>query len=155
MVYSWTFITFFFKLSSWVYYLTIREIAAIFAYAMATDLIESLLILVGIVLLYLLVPARTIKDDFAVRGTWLAISCLALLMLYLIPLSSFDRELIDPVLWILITISISLLFTFFFSHLRLLRHFALLISERMVSFSILFTPLSVISMVVIVIRLIG
>ena len=51
LVYSWTFITFFYKLPSWINYLKFNEIAVIFAYSMSTDAFESLLFLGEIILL--------------------------------------------------------------------------------------------------------
>ena len=152
MIYSWTFITFFFKLSSWVYYLTFGEIADIFTYAMVTDLFESMALLLGLLLLCLLLPATFLKDDFRIRGTWLAIGFLGTLMVYLVPAFGIRDRGINPGLWLAGAILLTVSLTVFFSRLRFTRRFAHFITDRMIVFLVIFTPLSVISLLALVVR---
>ena len=152
MIYSWTFITFFYKLSSWLYNLTFGEISVIFAYAMAVDLFESMLFLVVILLLSLLLPTTFLKDDFKIRGTWLAISIIGMLVIYIIPSLGVQRRVTSPGLWLVTSIFLAALFTLFLSRLRIMRRFAVFITDRMMVFLIIFTPLSVISLLVLFVR---
>jgi len=152
MIYSWTFLTFFYKLSSWVYHLTTNEIANIFTYAMVVDWFESVLILGGILFLCLLLPAAFLKDDFTIRGTWLVISYIGTLMIYLIPSLNIKRWVESPGLWFIITVFLTTLFTIVLSHISVMRRFALFISDRMTVLLLIFMPLSVISCFIIVIR---
>jgi hypothetical protein len=68
-VYGWTLGWFFWKLNSWLYYLTAGEILTILAYALATNLLESLLLLAPAVGLSLALPRRWFLDQFAARGS--------------------------------------------------------------------------------------
>jgi len=153
MIYSWTFITFFFKLSSWVYYLTIGEIANIFTYAMVTDLFESLVLLFGLVLSCLLLPPTFLKDDFRIRGTWIVISFFGTLMVYLIPIFGIRNRGINPMFWLVAAIALTAILTIIFSRISFTRRFADFITDRMTVFLFIFTPLSVISFFILVIRI--
>lgn len=68
-IYSWTILWFFWKLSSWVYYLTAGEILTILAYALAVNFVESLLVLSALLLLALLLPRRWFLEEFQARAT--------------------------------------------------------------------------------------
>lgn len=154
LVYSWTFLTFFYKLSSWIYYLTGVEIAIIFTYAMTVDFFESLLILGGILLLYRLLPKVLVKSDFVAHGTWMSISYLSMLMAYFIPSFGLSAKVVNPVVWFVIAVACAVLLSVVFSRLTSMRNFANLIAERTAAFLIIFMPLSVISIVLTVFRLI-
>jgi hypothetical protein len=119
---------------------------------MVVDLLESIAVLGGIILLCLLLPATFLKDDFLVRGTWLAISFIGILMVYLIPALDVKRWVASPGLWFLITVLLSTLLTILFSRLRIMKRFAFFFSDRTTVFLFFFTPLSVIALLIIVIR---
>jgi hypothetical protein len=154
LVYSWTFITFFYKLSSWVYYLTGVEIAIIFAYAMTVDFFESLLILSGIILLYLFLPTFFVKSDFVVYGTWMAIGYLSVLMAYFIPFFGFSTKVVNPAVWLVISVASAVLLTMVLSRLTFMRKFANQVADRTVVFLLFSFPISVISIVTTVLRII-
>jgi len=154
MVYSWTFITFFFKLSSWVYYLTIGEIANILTYAMVTDFLESTVILSGLLLLCLLLPPTLLKEDFRIRGTWLTTVFFGTLMVYLVPIFNIRGRGIDPGVWLVGAVFLAVILTIIFSRLSFTRRFAHFIADRMTVFLIIFTPLSVLSFLILVIRVV-
>jgi hypothetical protein len=152
IVYSWTFITFFYKLSSWLYNLTIGEISVIFAYAMAVDLFESMLFLVVILLLSLLLPNTFLVDDFKIRGSWLAISFIGMLVIYLIPALGVQQRVTSPGLWLVTSVFLAALFTLFLSRLRIMRRFTVFLTDRMMVFLVIFTPLSAISISALFVR---
>ena len=154
MIYSWTFITFFFKLSSWIYYLTAKEISIVFAYAMVVDLFESILFLGGLLVLCLLLPANFLIDEFPVRGAWFVISFLGMLMVYLIPSIDIKQWIANPGVWIIISVFVTIILTAIFSYLNVTKRFAFFILDRMIVFLAIYMPLSVISLVVITIRLV-
>jgi len=51
LVFSWTLFTSFYKLPSWMFYLTLGQIASVYAYAFSVDLLESILVKAGVLLL--------------------------------------------------------------------------------------------------------
>jgi hypothetical protein len=153
IVYSWTLITFFYKLPSWINYLKINEIAVIFAYSMSTDALESLLFLGEIILLYYLLSPVLFKYDFQIHGTWLAISFIGTLMVYFLPFSKSIQMTIDPGFWILFSILFAILFSIIPSHVKFFRTVAIFLSERTTIFLWIFSFLSIISLLVLGIRL--
>jgi hypothetical protein len=153
MIYSWTMITFFYTLPSWIKYLTVKEIVIIFAYAMIVDLFESIMVLAGFLFLYFLLPKSLLKEDFAIHGTWLAISCLGVLMLYFVPSLDLEHQIKNPWLWLVITFFLAILSTIFFSRLSFMKKFAHFFLDRMPAFLVIFAPVSVISLLIITIYL--
>ena len=153
MVYSWTLMTFFYNLPSWMMYLTVKEIIIILSYAMSIDLFESLMVLGGLLFLYLLSPKTLLKDDFAIRGTWLAVAYLGMLMLYFFPSPDIKQWIRSPWLWIGITFLVAILSTVFISRLSFMRKIALLLLDRMPAFLVIFIPISIASLLIITIYL--
>ena len=65
LVYSWTLFTSFYKLPSWMFYLTIWQILSVYAYAFSVNLLESILALTGILILeFTLFLAFKKKEEF-------------------------------------------------------------------------------------------
>ncbi len=153
MVYSWTIITFFYGLPSWMMYLTTKEILIIFSYAMSIDLFESLIILGGLLVLYLLSPQALLKEDFSTKGTWLAISYLGMLMLYFSPSLGINQWIGNPWLWAFITCCVAILFVMFISRLGFMKKIAYILLDRMPVFLGIFIPISVISFFIVTIHL--
>jgi hypothetical protein len=153
MVYSWTLLTFFYNLPSWMMYLTVKEITIIFSYAMSTALLESLIVLGGLLFLYLISPKALLKKDFAIRGAWLAIVYLGMLMLYFFPSIDIKQYIRNPWLWIVITFFIAILFAAFISRLRAMKKFVLLLLDRTPAFLVIFIPISIVSLLIVTIHL--
>jgi len=153
MVYSWTLITFFYSLPSWMMYLTVKEILVIFSYAMSIDLFESLIVLGGLLVLYLLSPKALLKEDFTTKGTWLAISYLGMLMLYFSPSLGINQWIGNPWLWAFITCCVTILFVMFVSRFSFMKKIACILLDRMPVFLVIFIPISIVSFLVITIYL--
>jgi hypothetical protein len=67
-VHSWSILGFLNKLSAFILYFRVPEIAEVFAFMMASALLESLLITAVLVLLTLLLPASWLREDFAYKS---------------------------------------------------------------------------------------
>lgn len=68
LCFSWTIIGFFNKLSSFLLYFTLGEIAAVFAYMMAFALLESLVVTGILVLISVILPSGWLRDGFGYKG---------------------------------------------------------------------------------------
>ena len=79
---GWTIAAFMWKLSAWLLLLNLGEIVTIFSYAMAANLMESLLILSLLLAMAVLLPAHILRDKFAVRGSLLALALIGALMAF-------------------------------------------------------------------------
>ncbi|HEX9333404.1 MAG TPA: hypothetical protein VF896_16045 [Anaerolineales bacterium] len=69
LVYSWTSIAFFWKVPSWLYFLTLGEIAVVLSYLLVSSLLEATIILFIFLLASLTLPSRWLSDKFLVRGS--------------------------------------------------------------------------------------
>src|SRR5574339_944834 len=79
---GWTILAFLWKLPAWLLLLNLGEILTIFAYAMTANLLETLAVLFTLLLLCFFLPSRFLREDFAVRGSILAIGLIGSLMAF-------------------------------------------------------------------------
>jgi len=75
LVYGWTILWFFWKLPSWLFFMTIGEILGVVAYAMSMNLLESLCVVLIPVLLSVALPQKWFYDKFVVCGAALRWCC--------------------------------------------------------------------------------
>jgi hypothetical protein len=69
LIYGWAVVAFIWKVPSWLYFLSVGELMAIFTYTLASSLIESTLILVFLLVAALVLPVQSLSAKFATRGT--------------------------------------------------------------------------------------
>ncbi len=80
ILYAWTLLWFFWKLPGWLFMLSVGNILGALAYALATNLAESLLVLSGVLALAWILPGRWFRDVFVARGAALCMAGLAYAM---------------------------------------------------------------------------
>lgn len=142
MLAGWTITAFLWKLSAWLLLLNLVEIATIFAYAMAVNFLESLLMLLLLLGASVLLPAASLRDDFAARGTILAVGLITAMMAFVGFEMQFGIET-GSLLWV-VPLVVLLLTAFLltrFSQRPSLRFAALWLSDRVVIFLFLLMPL--------------
>jgi len=153
-VFAWTITIWLWKLPSWLNYLTPGEVAGIFSYAMMTALIESLLILCLLLLLCLVLPLRSFRDQFVVRGTWLAVG-LAVCVLgngVWRGMTRYTYAEISLILWSLVGLIFIVALTFVSVKVRFMAQAAIWLSDRLTVFLLVFIPLSLLSLLVVIAR---
>jgi hypothetical protein len=69
LIFGWASITFFWKVPSWLYFLSLGEIAAILAYTFASSLLECTIILLLFLFASLVLPSPWLAKKFAVRAS--------------------------------------------------------------------------------------
>jgi hypothetical protein len=79
---GWTITAFLWKLSAWLLFLNLAEIFTVFSYAMAANLIESLILLFLLLILCVVLPAYSLRDKFVVRGTILSVGSIGAMTAY-------------------------------------------------------------------------
>jgi hypothetical protein len=153
LVYGWTLVIFFWKLPSWVMFLTLDEILVNLAYAMTAALLESLAVLGLFLLLSILLPAAMMKDVFVTRGTVAALIGLGSIMLYMYRFSEVGYSFLDDLLlWNLSSLALTLLLTFLAPRLNFIVRLAAWTSDRVTVFVYLFLPISALSLIVVLYR---
>jgi hypothetical protein len=152
-VYSWTLLWFFWKLNGWLVYLNLEEIGVILIYALATNLLESLVVLGVPVLIGILLPARLYMDQFIARSTaWLlpGLSYLVFAAFQFEGRSKFHQSLIVqagiPVVFFMA------IFIYATVKWQTARKLFEGIADRSTIFIYFFLPISVISLVIVIVR---
>jgi hypothetical protein len=82
LVYGWTLYWTTWKLPSWIYFLPLTQILALYCYFLATNFVESLLALSGMLLLAFVLPRNWLGENFGSRGGMFAAVTLTSLMIF-------------------------------------------------------------------------
>jgi hypothetical protein len=80
LIYLWSLIHFFWKLPSWIYFLSAGEISVVLAYMIVINLVESLFILLLIIALKVVLSRIWPDDQFIVKGVLLTLVGLGFLI---------------------------------------------------------------------------
>lgn len=152
MIYSWSLLQFFWKLPSWLYFSSVGEIAVIFAYMMVVNLIESILVLLAPILMSIILPQKWFYDKFVTKGTLLVLSGLGYLIYFNDHLNSqtpFPLELVyrTPVIALaLISLVFLIDWTGFLD--KILNE----LTNRLIIFLYISIPVSLISLLIVLVR---
>ena len=108
MLSGWTIIAFLWKLSAWMLILNMEEILTVFSYAMVSNIVESLIVLLLLLAICALLPSSILRDDFVFRGTILSVGFIGSLMAFVrfhmqFGIESGVRLLIGPLAVLLLT----------------------------------------------------
>ena len=154
IVQAWTINLLFTQLSSWTNYLDVNEILAIFSYRIAESFMESLLVVGVLVLISFILPQSFFRNVFVIRGTAFAMVSLGSFIIF------WKRFQSDPgvtmadytQIWTIGTITLASLFSYAVTKFQALADFFDWISESMTVFLYILVPLSLISVITVVIR---
>ena len=156
LVYSWTLFTSFYKLPSWLFYLSIGQILSVYAYSFSIDLVESLIVLIVILLLEftLFLPIKN-REEFQSRAIILVTILLGTSMLRLGLFQSYEdinAFLSGEVLWWTIAVPLALILAVFAPRIKMVRSIFEGFAERATVFVYIYIPLSLISLIVVFVR---
>ncbi len=156
LVYSWTLFTSFYKLPSWLFYLTLPQILSVYAYSFSIDLIESIIALAGILLLnFTIFLFLKNREEFQSRSIILATILLGTSMLRLALFQNYEdinAFLSGELLWWAIAIPLGLILAVFAPRIKMVRSILEGFAERATVFVYIYIPLSLISLIVVLIR---
>jgi hypothetical protein len=152
-VYSWTLLWFFWKYPSWLYFLNIGEILTVLAYSLATNFFESLLVLAALLALAVILPKKWLSDVFAARGMALALPVLGYMMYVAYQFQSKVDYPSDALNWAPLVLAASILLAFLAGWLSPLRKALDIFADRATIFLYFSIPLSLVSILVIIVRM--
>lgn len=152
MVYGWTLFTYLRYLHYWLQFLNLEEILAIFCYAMLADLVESLIILSVLLGICLLLPSRFLRDMFIVRGTLIMVCILGSMLVFLNYFTDLNAYMITALLWTAATVLVTVLVAVFTVRLNFVVKAATWLSDSMIIFLYIFMPITVLSLLVVLVR---
>jgi len=158
-VFTWTLYRMFYYLPSWLGDMYTRDILVLSSYVFAFALLESLIVLGGMVALAFLLPVRFFKDKFVAQGGFLA--ALASLAAYLLhpklvsitPWRLLYLVLI-PIITLVGTIILLVLLSFLFDRLPGLTRVVNSFAKWMTIFAYIYMPLGLLSLFVVLLRII-
>ena len=152
MVYAWSIGWFLWSLPSWLKFMTTGEILSGFSYVLGFSLIESLAFLIFLLGWCFILPATILRDEFIARGTVVAISIIGSVMIYLRYFISAIR-LDNHFYLFLLTLLLSIIVIAFVSTaFPRLHQFINWLSDSFIIFLYILVPLSLFSILVVVIR---
>jgi len=157
LVYSWTLYASFWKVPSWLFFLNAGQILSIYAYSFVVDWVESVLLLSGVILINFLLPSLWWKEKFLARSISFIIiflgSIILRLHLYRDPDLREEFVLTQKTWWLFTSLILGFgiwLLPKMTVWVRALEAFA----DRCLIFLYIYLPLSIVSIVVIIVRII-
>ncbi|MFC2052902.1 hypothetical protein ACFLV7_01270 [Chloroflexota bacterium] len=158
-VFTWTLYTMFYYLPSWLGDMYSKDILILSTYVFTFALLESLVVLGGMVLLALVLPARFFKDQFVAQGGFFAVlvslaaylihpklvDALPLRLLYLVQI---------PIIALAGIIILMVLLSFLFDRLPGFTRVVNAFVEGMTIFAYIYLPLGLLSLFVVLLRII-
>jgi len=152
MVYPWSLTRFFWKLSSWVLFASVGDLAAILSYMVVVNLLESILVLLVLIVVSLVLPSIWFYDRFKTRSVSLVLLGLG----YVLYLNSrfeagspYPMELIR---WIPAAVVAILALVFTMDQIGFLRRVLEDLASRLTIFLYISIPVSIISLLVVLVR---
>jgi hypothetical protein len=154
LFYGWSILVFLWKLPGWLFFLSLGEIAVLFAFELAVNLIESLAVLALILLVTALLPPRFLKEHFPARGGAIALAVVGLMILLLHLAVTKKIGLVSSwPMWTLVIALLSASLAWVASRFGMAGRFFAGLGDRLTVFLFILLPLSVISLPVVLVRL--
>jgi len=159
MTFTWTLYVMFWTLPSWLGDMNIWGMLDLAAYILSFTFIESILLLLGMLLLVLILPARFFGERFVAQGSLLVVllgfgayfaqpqlaDLRALRNLYLVAI---------PLIFLCGLILLTILLSFVFERFEKISKILTTFAERMTIFSYIYLPLGILSLVISVLKIV-
>jgi hypothetical protein len=155
LIYGWAITTFFWAVPSWLYFLSLGEIAAILSYTLASSLMECTILLLLFLFASLVLPSNWLYNKFAVRGSLFIYSLTFWVVLFtlnsLIQLPT-TSDVITFGVGVLVTSALAILLA---ERISFFPRLVTTVGNRLTIFLYLWLPLSLLGILVIVFRILG
>jgi hypothetical protein len=152
LVYGWTIYWSFWKLPSWMDFLPLGGIASIYCYLLMANFFESLLVLLGAVIVSLILPPKWFRDVFVSRASVLAASVL-------ISFAFFESHFIKPAeyfhelpIYLVPIMLVGGILGFLAGWIPIVRKGVEILAENAVIFLYISVPLSLLALAVVIVR---
>ncbi|MDD2921509.1 MAG: hypothetical protein PHQ36_04415 [Anaerolineales bacterium] len=156
LVYSWTLITSFYKFPSWMFYLTLGQIGAIYAYAFSINFIESIVTLAGVSFLeFTLFLFLKNKEEILPRSILAALILLGTAMWRLVLFQDYVDSaafVSGELKWWLLTFAVGAPAVIFAAKIKWIKKILEGLADRALVFLYIYLPLTALAIVVVIIR---
>ena len=152
MIYGWTILKFNYNLPGWLYYLNLGEIMSVFAYSMVTNLLASLVVLVGVVVAGFLLPRKLFSDAFIARGAALSVLVLGLMMYIANQFKTKDYYPAEIIRWSPALLVLIVLVVYIIGRLQFARKALEFFADRAIIFLYISIPVSIVSLIAVLLQ---
>jgi hypothetical protein len=152
VIYGWTILKFNYNLPGWLYFLNLGEILGNFAYSMVTNLLESVLGLLGVIAAGVLLPRKWFGEAFIARGVSLSILVLGLMMYIAGQFKTKEDYPAEIIRWSPAVLVLIALVVYLLGRVRFTRIALEFFGDRAIIFLYISIPVSVLSLIVVLIR---
>ena len=152
LTYGWTIYWALWKLPSWLNFLPLGEIGSIFCYLMATNFIESLIAFFGVIVICLILPQKWFRDLFVSRGSVLAASVLISIMVFEYQFDKPSDYFYRFPIYLPLILLIAGVLVFLAGWIQIVRRAVEIFAENAVIFLFISLPVSVLSLIVVIVR---
>jgi hypothetical protein len=157
LLYSWTLFASFFALPSWIFFLDLVQLAALYSYSFVLNFIESIFALIIVLVLELVwisVPGVR-REDFRPRTIMYILVFLVSSVIRLHNFKGYEEmaEFLDgETIWWVITFLTAIVMALVAPRITWLRALLEEFADRTIVFLYIYLPLSLISLVIVVVR---
>jgi hypothetical protein len=152
MLFAWSLLWFAWNIPSWLHFMNLNMLFATFSYAAAASFLEGLTFLALLLIMAFILPSAWLRDHFAARGAALTVSLLGLIMLRDYWLVS-DNYLLKPMIPFGLTLAaLSAALLFLTVKFAWMAKALSALADRLTIFLYIFIPLSILSIVNILVR---
>ena len=152
LVYGWTIYWSFWKLPSWMDFLPLGGIAAIYCYLLMSNFLESLLALLGVVIVSLILPPKWFREIFVSRASVLAASVLISFMVFESHFNAPADYFHKLPIYLIPIILLGGILAFLAGWIPIIRKGVEILAENAVIFLYISLPLSLLALVVVIAR---
>jgi hypothetical protein len=152
MIYPWSISRFFWRLPSWLYFSSAGEIAVMLAYVMVVNLIETLLVVLVPIFLSVILPQKWFYEKFVTKSALLISLSLGYVMYFDSHLNYQSPFPLDLVYRTPLIIAAIFALVFLVDWLGFLGKILIDLSDRLIVFLYISIPISLISLLVVLVR---
>jgi hypothetical protein len=156
LVYGWTLVTSFWKVPSWLFYLTLGEVLSIYSYSFVVNFLESVLLMLPLLVIAFILPERFWRRHFTSYGiVWvLCVAGSMMVSLYTMRTPNVWNQFVhSQTAWWSGTALLMIALGFVVSHISCLETAIAQLADRLVVFLYVYLPLTAISFVVLAVRI--
>ena len=152
IIYGWSMIRFFWRLPSLINYSTAGDIGVIFSYLITVNLLESLAVVSMPVILGLILPQKWFFERFVTKGVLLVSLGLGYMTYVASHINTDEPFPYTLFRWMPLAVLLTLILVFLLDRIKFLTKILEDISDRFVVFLFISVPVSVVSLLVVLVR---
>jgi hypothetical protein len=155
--FSWSLYRMFWQVPSWLYYLNVWDVLILAAYVVSFALFESLVVLVFLLFLAFILPAKYLKDNFITQGSWfiflLGVSAVALQRkIGVIYKLEIWQIIVYPVIALIVLIILTVAAAYIFKRYSRIARLVTNLADRMTVFAYIYVPIGLLGLAVVIWR---